>query len=57
MASRILFELRDADRRKEHDYRFASDSAQMQFASQTVSMNILHEENNVWFIPNEFYIF
>jgi len=47
MASRILFELRDADRRKEHDYRFASDSAQMQFASQTVSMNILHEENNV----------
>jgi len=50
MASRILFELRDADQSEEH-LNFQSDSGTssrtMQFASPTISMIALHDESNI----------
>jgi hypothetical protein len=47
MASRILFELRDADKGEELSSEFTSDtSSHMQFASQTIPMTVLHDKSN-----------
>jgi hypothetical protein len=47
MASRILFELRDADKGEELSSGFTSGaSSHMQFASQTIPTAVLHDKSN-----------
>lgn len=49
MASRILFDLRTADRREEDGSRLASyvPPSNLQFASYNIPMTPFHDENNI----------